>query len=257
MAFSWDRRLIAVYGVTLAIIILVAIAFIVSVGGECECMSPSPVISAYPVMNVASGTNITVSGQNFTPNGIAVLYGTGIPESYTANVDHNGNISFLITQAMLTPYQIYALDENSTIRKSNTITIYPLLNDAPRSAPVISAEPVVRVVVGTNITVTGQNFAPNGTAVLYSIPDYGIPSNHTANVDQNGNIVWSFTNGMIMPYTIYALDENSTSRQSNNVSIYPMLNDATPSTTFSMVITLITLIATGAAIVMVKRPEKK
>lgn len=133
-----------------------AIAFIIAVSGQGYCISPSPVISAYPVMNVASGTSITVSGQNFTPNGIAVLYGTGIPENYTANVDQNGNISLLITQAMLTPYQIYVLDENSTSRKSNTITIYPLLNDAPPSAPVISADPVVRVVVGTNITVQGK-----------------------------------------------------------------------------------------------------
>lgn len=62
---------------------------------------------------------------------------------------------------------------------------------------------------------------------------------------------------MIMPYTIYTLDENSTSGKSNNVSIYPMLNDATPSAAFSMVITFITLIATGATIVIVERPKNR
>ena len=118
-----------------------------AVPGEGYCISPSPVIAADPVLNVATGTNITVLGQNFTPNGIAVLYGTGYPESYTANVDKNGNITWLITQAMIAPYQIYALDENSTSKKSNVITIYPLLNDAtntPSSIPSASIEmPIV------------------------------------------------------------------------------------------------------------------
>ena len=143
MASLRDRKLIALYGITPAIIHLMAIAFIIAISGQAYCISPSPVISAYPVMNVASGSNITVSGQNFTPNGIAVLYGTGIPESYTANTDQDGNITLLITQAMSTPYQIYALDENSMSRKSNTITIYPLLNDAPLSTPITSLNPTI------------------------------------------------------------------------------------------------------------------
>ena len=141
-----NRIRIVLAGVSLFIFILMTMALIMAVPGKGYCISPSPVISADPVLNVATGTNITVSGQNFTPNGIAVLYSTGYPESYTAKVDKNGNITWLITQARIVPYQIYALDENSTSRRSNAITIYSL-NDAtytPSSIPSASIEmPIV------------------------------------------------------------------------------------------------------------------
>jgi hypothetical protein len=138
---------------TSLIIILIAIAFIMVVSGKGYGISPSPVISAYPVLNVAAGTNITVSGQNFTPNGIALLY--VYSETYLANVDKNGNASWSYREFSITPYSIYALDGNSTDRKSNEITIYPLLNDAtmaPTTSPTPAPTTSPALPMGTTFT---------------------------------------------------------------------------------------------------------
>ncbi len=89
--------------------------------------SPSIWVNPNPV---SMGQNITVSGQSFMPNGIAVLYGDQ-QNNFTANVDKNGNTSWSFTNEGITPYPMYALDGNSTSRRSNTITIYPIFNDAP------------------------------------------------------------------------------------------------------------------------------
>lgn len=136
MGLFKNKKLIPLTGASFVIVILITLAFIIVVSDDVYCISPSPIISANPVNGVAVGTNITVSGQNFTPNGIAVLYCT--MEKYTAKVDNNGNTSWSITQMMIAPYPIYALDENSTSRKSNTITIYPILNDAAYTPTPIS-----------------------------------------------------------------------------------------------------------------------
>lgn len=184
----------------------------------------STMISVSPNPGIG-GQNMTVSGQNFTPNGTASLY--GLPnEVYTANVDENGNTSWsFVANVWFDNYQIYALDGNYTNTKSNTITlnVHPNYYSTPppqSSSPSIWVNPNP-VSVGQNVTISGQNFTPNGIAVLSL-------NNLTANVDENGNTSWSFTNGALAPYSIYALDGNSTGRKSNTITIYPILNDQPP-----------------------------
>lgn len=115
-----DRARIVIYRITL-IFILIALAFILTISGEGYCISPSPIISLQQI----SGQNITIYGQNFTPNGTAVLY--GLPNVYTSNVDGSGNISWSFSKSIDSSYLIYALDGNLTSRKSNAISLgnYP------------------------------------------------------------------------------------------------------------------------------------
>lgn len=89
------------------------------------------------------------------------------------------------------------------------------------TAPVISTNSVY-VSELQNVTVFGQCFTPNGTAVLY-----GAPENHTANVDENGNTSWTYYQTPASSYTIYAIDGNSQSRKSNTITLVPTLHDAT------------------------------
>jgi hypothetical protein len=89
--------------------------------------SHGPVISTD--MHPGPGMNITVSGQNFTPNGTAILY-SEYNESYTANVDKNGNTSWTYTNRAIAQYPIYAVDV-ATNTTSNTITVQAFLNDYP------------------------------------------------------------------------------------------------------------------------------
>jgi hypothetical protein len=107
---------------SLIVCILFFSIFIIAVSGNGYCASPSPFISTD--MHPGAGMNITVSGQNFTPNGTAILYSIGT----TANVDRNGNTSWTYTNGAIAPYPIYAVDiiTNTT---SNTITVLPMLND--------------------------------------------------------------------------------------------------------------------------------
>lgn len=92
------------------------------------------------------------------------------------------------------------------------------------SSPTISTNPYTAP--GMSITVSGQNFTPNGTAVLSSINN----KSYTANVDKNGNASWTYTNVLIVPYPIYAID-GTTNRKSNTITIMPQLNDYTPTPT--------------------------
>lgn len=116
-----DRRLSVLFCVSLAIMAI----FFMAVSEDGYCTSPPPTISAN--LGTAPGMSITVSGQNFTPNGTAILYNN---ESYTANVDETGNTSWTYTNVFIAPYQIYAIDV-TTNNKSNTLTIKPQLNDYP------------------------------------------------------------------------------------------------------------------------------
>jgi len=120
------NRKLPEFGVSL-IIIAMAIIFIITVSGNGYCASLSPFISTD--MHPGPGMNITVSGQNFTPNGTAILY-SEYNESYTANVDKNGNTSWTFTNRAIAPYPIYAVDV-ATNTTSNTITVYAFLNDTP------------------------------------------------------------------------------------------------------------------------------
>jgi hypothetical protein len=125
-----DRTFIVLLGASLVLILLMVISFITAVSVDGYCISPSPIISTDYNYTLV-GQNITVYGQNFTPNGTAVLY--GLPEGYTSNVDKNGNTFWSFTPNMTTTFAIYALDGNSTNRRSNTITLIalPVVSDMP------------------------------------------------------------------------------------------------------------------------------
>ena len=188
----------------------------------------STTISASPNPGI-EGRNVTVSGQHFTPDGTASIY--GLPnEVYTANVDKDGNVSWtFVGKVWYDNYRIYALDGNYTNTKSNTITLnvnpdYYSTPPPPSSSPSIWVSPNP-VSMGENLTISGQNFTPGGIAVLYRYPQ----DNFTASVDKNGNTSWTFTNEGIAPYSVYAMDGNSTGKKSNSITIYPILNDAPPS----------------------------
>ncbi len=88
-------------------------------------------------------------------------------------------------------------------------------------SPVISTNSVY-ISEFENVTVFGQSFTPDGTAILY-----GAPENHTANVDKNGNTSWTYYQTPAGPYTIYALDGNFPGRKSNIITLVPTLHDAT------------------------------
>jgi hypothetical protein len=118
-----DEKLPALFR-ELVIIVIVTFMFIFIVSGETYSISPSPVI--FTNMNPGPDMSITITGQNFTPNGIAVLH--SLNDSYTANVDANGNTSWTYTNGFIAPYQIYAVDMNTNVT-SNTITVSPRLND--------------------------------------------------------------------------------------------------------------------------------
>lgn len=81
---------------------------------------------------------------------------------------------------------------------------------------------------GESITVSGQKFTPNGTAILYSVG----AELSTANVDKNGNASWTYTNHWIGPYPIHAVDI-TTNTTSNTMTVFPVLNDNIPSPTSS------------------------
>jgi hypothetical protein len=89
------------------------------------------------------------------------------------------------------------------------------------SSPTISTDP--GTAPGMSLTISGRNFTPNRTAVLYSINN----ESYIANVDKTGNTSWTYTNVFIVPYPIYALDV-STNNKSNTITIMPQLNDFTP-----------------------------
>lgn len=115
--------------------ILIVLVFISIVSGDSYSVSPSPVISIGHVTNHnMASSDFTLLGYNFTPYGLAVLY--GIPRFndskmvITASVDENGNTSWTFTVGPLREYNFYALDENATNRSSNNITIIGPLNDA-------------------------------------------------------------------------------------------------------------------------------
>lgn len=106
-------------------VVMLAVAFIIVVSGEAYGNSNVPIISTYPY--TSRGLNVTVTGQNFTPDGTAILYGSNYTFS-TATVDKTGNVSWTYTNPMIAPYPIQAVDmiTNTT---SNTITVLSSLND--------------------------------------------------------------------------------------------------------------------------------
>jgi len=112
------RKLTALFGASL--IILTATTFITVVSGKGYYITPSPIISAN-VSNIYAGENITFTGQNFTPNSTAVLYYN--IWNYSSNVDENGNVSWTFIVWQQDTNTIYALDNNSTDRISNTLTV--------------------------------------------------------------------------------------------------------------------------------------
>lgn len=159
MGLLTNKKLIALSGVSLAIIILIVTAYIMAVSDEGYCITPSPVISASPTAALY-GQPITITGQNFTPNKKAFLYqidehyngnNSWSEESgYTTDVDINGNISYVLIESEPSPGMlpnsttIYAQDVSVAGRKSNTISLtlisnpcitpYPILN-GPTALP--------------------------------------------------------------------------------------------------------------------------
>jgi YVTN family beta-propeller protein len=134
MRFLKDRKLIAIAGTFLVIILLISITFIAAVSVNGSCITPSPVISASPT-TALYGQPITVSGQYFTPNKKAFLF-TIDPLSgksgLTADVDKNGNTSWVIIEQQPNPrvmpnytynYSIYAQDVSVAGNMSNSITL--------------------------------------------------------------------------------------------------------------------------------------
>lgn len=134
---QYDKRYFRILSrLQLLTLIIMVLVFIILVSGDSYCVSPSPVISIEQITNHnMASTDVTLLGSNFTPNGTAVLY--GIPTFFkvsnmviTANVDENGNASWTFEVEQMKGYTFYALDENSTYRSSNNLTIGPFLNDA-------------------------------------------------------------------------------------------------------------------------------
>jgi hypothetical protein len=110
----------------------------------------SPMISVSH-NNVFLNQSVTVSGQNFTPNRMAVLYvvwtGYNSSQNYSARVDTNGNTSWSFN-VRIGEYSIYALDGNSTSKKSNTLTISASLNGATPS-PGFAADVMIIALIAT------------------------------------------------------------------------------------------------------------
>ncbi len=124
------------------IIATMFVLFIVVLSGNVYSANPAPAISTD--MHPGPGENITVSGQNFTPNGTAILYCLGTNVS-TANADKNGNTSWAYTNGWISPYPVYAVDITTNVT-SNTITVLPVLNDytpTPTPTPVPTPFPGV------------------------------------------------------------------------------------------------------------------
>lgn len=146
-------------------LIIIVLVFIIIVSGDSYCVSPSPVISIEQITNHnMASTDVTLLGYDFTPNGTAVLYGipTFVKVSnmvITANVDENGNTSWTFKVEQMKQYNFYALDENSTYRSSNNITIGPFLNDAtppmePKPTPTPTPTPTPKPTPGLSSDVT-------------------------------------------------------------------------------------------------------
>lgn len=143
---SWKSWSLKALSGLMMFAVLIAAAVIAAASGEGCCTSPynmildvpppTIVISPNPVL---TGETVKVSGQNFTPNQTASLY--GIPtEVYTENIDQNGNVTWhFIANAWWNGNQIYAMNGNYTTNMSNTVTLsiesgsppMPPLNDAP------------------------------------------------------------------------------------------------------------------------------
>lgn len=151
--------------------ILIVLVFIIA-SGNGYCVSPSPVISIEQVQNHnLDGSDFTLLGYNFTPNGTAVLYGIPIFNDskmvITANVDENGNTSWTFEVEPLRQYNFYALDENAMNSSSNNITIIGPLNDAtppleptptptstPKPTPGLSSDIIILAFIVTGIILT-------------------------------------------------------------------------------------------------------
>jgi hypothetical protein len=105
MGLFKDRKLISITGASLVIIILMATTVIMTVSVDGYCITLSPVISASPT-TALYGQPITVTGQYFTPNKKAFLY-TINPLSgksgLTSDVDKNGNTSWVIIEQQPNP----------------------------------------------------------------------------------------------------------------------------------------------------------
>lgn len=113
--------------------------FIIAVSGNGYTVNTSPFISTD--MHPGRGENITVSGQNFTPNGTAILYITDTM-GFTANVDKDGNTSWTYTNPMIAPYPVYAVDTTTNVT-SNTLSVQAFLNDYPPTpTPILSPTPI-------------------------------------------------------------------------------------------------------------------
>jgi hypothetical protein len=129
---------------------------------------------------------------------------------------------------------------------NNTLISYPTISVNRSSAA-----------NGQSITVWGRNFTPNGMAVLYVMWNGpNLSTNYSANVDINGNTSWSFNVGMGQ-FTIYALDGNLTSRESNTLTVIGLLDDATPSPGFLFNTAILMLTAACSILIIRDRHKKK
>ena len=158
MGLFMDRKLISITGTSLVIVILIATAFIMTVSVDGYCITPSPVISASP--NPAFyGQNITVLGQYFTPNTRAFLYqeqgglngniSWSSKAGYTADVDKNGNTSWVLMEQVPYPEMIpkstiiYGQDVSIVGRMSNTISLTLVVNPCITPIPALPLPTVV------------------------------------------------------------------------------------------------------------------
>jgi hypothetical protein len=148
-------------------------------------------ITLLPISGVP-GEEVTVHGQNFTPNKWVDIYyclnttclnttGTWVADRETDD-DGYFKVTFIVPESYKGPHDVRAYI-NTTLQYTRTFTIKPGLTVSPEEGP-----------VGTNVTVEGHGFAKNETNIelMYYLNSTSQAVAQNISADEDGWCNWTF-----------------------------------------------------------------